>query len=190
MSERLSADDWTAAGLRALVGDGFPALKADVLARRLGVSRGSFYWHFADLAAFHRAVLARWRETQTAAVIRAVEAEAGTDVAVRLRALLRRAFAEEARLEVAVRAWAASDRAARAAVTAVDRRRLAYIEGLLRAAGVAAPVARIRARVMYWAYLGAAFAGQHMGGRALDQAVADLAGLAEGRDGGGKRSGR
>ena len=41
MSERLSADDWVKAGLKALAADGFTALKADPLAKALGISRGS-----------------------------------------------------------------------------------------------------------------------------------------------------
>ena len=62
MTEQLSADDWINAGLKALAKGGFTALKADPLARTMGVSRGSFYWHFADLGAFHAAILKRWRE--------------------------------------------------------------------------------------------------------------------------------
>ena len=60
MAEQLSAGDWIGQGLKALAESGFTALKADPLAKAMGVSRGSFYWHFADLAAFHAAVLKRW----------------------------------------------------------------------------------------------------------------------------------
>ena len=52
MTEQLSAGDWISQGLKALAESGFTALKADPLAKAMGVSRGSFYWHFADLAAF------------------------------------------------------------------------------------------------------------------------------------------
>ena len=55
MTDQLSADDWISQGLKALAKSGFIALKADPLARAMGVSRGSFYWHFADLGAFHAA---------------------------------------------------------------------------------------------------------------------------------------
>ncbi|CAN0507682.1 unnamed protein product, partial [Phaeothamnion confervicola] len=60
--DRLTARDWVNAGLKALARSGFTALKADTLSKALGVSRGSFYWHFADVGAFHAAVLQRWRE--------------------------------------------------------------------------------------------------------------------------------
>ena len=48
MRKRLSAQDWIAFALSTLAREGFAALKADVLARKRGVSRGSFYWHFDD----------------------------------------------------------------------------------------------------------------------------------------------
>ena len=53
MSDQLSAKDWVDQGLKALASSGFTALKAEPLAKALRVSRGSFYWHFADIAAFH-----------------------------------------------------------------------------------------------------------------------------------------
>ena len=52
MSDQLSAKDWVDQGLKALASRGFTALKAEPLAKALRVSRGSFYWHFADIAAF------------------------------------------------------------------------------------------------------------------------------------------
>src|SRR5437868_14366123 len=60
MSDPLSAKDWLDQGLKALASRGFTALKAEPLAKAMGVSRGSSYWHFADIAAFHAGILARW----------------------------------------------------------------------------------------------------------------------------------
>ena len=57
MADQLSARDWLDQGLKALATNGFTSLKAEPLAKAMGVSRGSFYWHFADIAAFHAAVL-------------------------------------------------------------------------------------------------------------------------------------
>ncbi|MBV9985736.1 helix-turn-helix domain-containing protein, partial [Bradyrhizobium sp.] len=62
MTIQLSARDWLDLGLKVLARHGFAALKADRLAKTMGVSRGSFYWHFADIAAFHGAILKHWRE--------------------------------------------------------------------------------------------------------------------------------
>jgi AcrR family transcriptional regulator len=158
MKDQLSARDWLDRGLKALARDGFTALKADPLAKAMGVSRGSFYWHFADVGAFHAALLKHWREIAAEQIIADVEAASPGDRALEL--LLRRVFGERLKLEGAVRTWASIDPAARAAVQAIDRRRLDYIEHLLRQAGVPPDVACARAQILYWAFLGFALSGQ------------------------------
>jgi AcrR family transcriptional regulator len=152
MKDQLSAGDWLDQGLKALARDGFTALKADPLAKAMGVSRGSFYWHFADVGAFHAALLKHWHEVAAEQIIAEVEAAAPGNQALEM--LLRRAFGERLTLEGAVRTWASIDPAARAAVQAIDRRRLDYIEHLLRQAGLPAGLACARAQILYWAFLG------------------------------------
>jgi AcrR family transcriptional regulator len=152
MADQLTANDWLDRGLKALAGDGFTALKAEPLAKALGVSRGSFYWHFADLEAFHAAILKRWREVAAERIIADVEAAADQNNPLQL--LLRRVFGERLALENAVRVWATVDPAARAAVQAIDRRRLTYVESLFRASGLSPEMARARAQILYWAFLG------------------------------------
>ena len=148
--DRLTSLDWVNAGLKALARSGFTALKADTLSKALGVSRGSFYWHFADVGAFHAAVLQHWREVAYDNVVQEVEGTAEN----RLSALLERAFRADMRLERAVRSWATAEAKARAMVEAVDARRLEYIRALLVEAGLASNQAAARARILYWAYLG------------------------------------
>src|SRR5882724_4100646 len=126
MGDQLSAQDWVDQGLKTLAKSGFTALKAEPLAKAMGVSRGSFYWHFADIAAFHAAILKHWREVAAEQVIAGLEASAKD--ANPLALLLRRAFASKQALEKAVRSWAAIDPKARAAVQAIDRRRVDYVE--------------------------------------------------------------
>jgi len=123
MADQLSAQDWLDQGLKVLATRGFSALKAEPLAKEMGVSRGSFYWHFADIGAFHAAILKHWREVAAEAIIAHVEAaSAGTDPLI---VLLRRVYSEKLALERAVRSWAALDASARAAVQAIDSRGLA-----------------------------------------------------------------
>jgi AcrR family transcriptional regulator len=124
----------------------------------MGVSRGSFYWHFADISAFHAAVLKQWREIAAEAIIAGVEASAAHENPLSL--LLRRVFGERLTIENAVRIWASVDPAARAAVQAIDRRRLSYIEGLMTKSGLSADTARARAQILYWAFLGFALSDQ------------------------------
>jgi AcrR family transcriptional regulator len=152
MTDQLSAKDWLDQGLKTLARTGFTALKAEPLAKAMGVSRGSFYWHFADIGAFHAAVLKQWREVAAEQIIANVEAASKHENPLTL--LLRRVFGERLALENAVRTWASVDAAARAAVQAIDQRRLGYVESLLRQSGLPAEKARARAQILYWAFLG------------------------------------
>jgi AcrR family transcriptional regulator len=172
MARRLTAQDWIDFGLTTLAGEGFDALKADVLARKLRVSRGSFYWHFADLGAFHARVIEHWKEVATEAIIADIERHESR--AERLDALLRHAFGRSAALEIRMRAWAENNAAAARALDDIDRRRRAYIERLLLEAGIAAPLAATRTQVLYWAYLGAALSRGRLTGARLDRVVAEL----------------
>src|SRR6266851_8625394 len=92
MTYQLSAKDWLDQGLKTLAERGFTALKAEPLAKALGVSRGSFYWHFADIGAFHAAILTHWREVAAEQIIANVEAAARDQNPLTL--LLRRVFGE------------------------------------------------------------------------------------------------
>jgi AcrR family transcriptional regulator len=152
MADQLSAQDWLDQGLKTLARSGFTALKAEPLANAMGVSRGSFYWHFADIGAFHAAILKHWREISVEAIIRDVEATSPEQDA--LPALLRRVFGARPVLESAVRNWASFDPLAHAAVQTIDRRRLDYVASLLERAGLARDIARARAQILYWAFLG------------------------------------
>jgi AcrR family transcriptional regulator len=152
MTDQLSAKDWLDQGLRTLSKSGFTALKAEPLAKAMGVSRGSFYWHFTDIRAYHAAILAHWRDVAAEQIIASVESASPTENPI--STLLRRAFSSRLALEMAVRSWAAHDPAARAAVQAIDRRRLNYVAKLLDAAGLAPGIASARAQILYWAFLG------------------------------------
>jgi AcrR family transcriptional regulator len=169
MTDQLSAKDWLDQGLRTLATRGFTALKAEPLAKAMGVSRGSFYWHFADIGAFHSAILKHWREVAAEQIIANLEAASDHDDPLRL--LLRQAFGAKLSLEKAVRTWATVDPAARAAVQAIDRRRLDYVERLLRrASGLSPGTARARAQILYWAFIGFALSDRPLP-RAKQQAV-------------------
>jgi AcrR family transcriptional regulator len=178
MLQRLTPEDWIAAGLRALARDGFTALKADQIAKRLTVSRGSFYWHFADVAAFEVAVMRRWRDVAVEAIIR--DLESVKPASERLPYLLRLAFAADPALEIAMRAWASSDARARAMVRSVDKRRLAYLERMLRDGGIAADHVQPRAQILYWTYLGFVLSAKPVTGAARDRLIDQLAQLGRG----------
>jgi AcrR family transcriptional regulator len=158
MADQLSAKDWLDMGLKTLARHGFTALKAEPLAKAMGVSRGSFYWHFADIAAYRAAILKHWRDVAAEQVIANLEASSKHDDPLPL--LLRRAFSGRLALENAVRSWATLDPLARAAVQATDRRRLNYVQILFERSGVSPSAARSRAQIFYWAFLGYALSDQ------------------------------
>jgi AcrR family transcriptional regulator len=172
MSERLTADDWIAFALKALADEGFAVLKADILARKIGISRGSFYWHFADLAAFHARVIAHWKQVATEAIISDIERYQSP--VERMDALLRHAFGRGGSLETRMRIWAANSRVAARAVSEVDQRRRLYIAQLLEDGGVATPLAATRAQLIYWSYLGASLSRSRLTGEELDRTLAEL----------------
>jgi AcrR family transcriptional regulator len=158
MADQLSAKDWLDLGLKTLARRGFTALKAEPLAKAMGVSRGSFYWHFADIGAYRAAILKHWRDVAAEQVIANLEASSKDDNPLLL--LLRRTFSGRLALENAVRSWATLDPMARAAVQATDRRRLSYVQTLFERSGVSPGVARSRAQIFYWAFLGFALSDQ------------------------------
>ena len=152
MNDRLTKSDWIDHGLRTLAHDGPNALKVGPMSTTLKVSRGSFYWHFRDIADFRSQILRSWQERMTDRVIRDLEAaKAEPD---RLKHLMRRAFVTKRSLDRAIRSWAAEDKDVATIVASVDAHRVAYIAKLLVAAGVESRRALPRAAFMYWAYLG------------------------------------
>jgi len=171
---RLGPTEWVNAGLKALARFGFVALKADTLANRLRVSRGSFYWHFAHVSSYHAAILRRWREIALENIIAEIEGAADD----RLETLLTRAFAAGSRMERAVRAWATIDPQAKAAVEAVDAERIRYLRKLLEDGGVPSKDAETRARIMNWTYLGFALSSRRLDHESLKSVVSDLSRLA------------
>ena len=172
VSERLTPEDWIDFALVTLAREGFRALKADVLARKLGISRGSFYWHFTDLDAFHARVITRWKHAATEAIITDIERHASPEG--RLNALLHHAFGRGGSLEIRMRTWAEDSAEAARAVNDIDRKRREYIERLLVETGIAPSAAATRAQVLYWTYLGAAFNGSRLTGERLERTVGEL----------------
>lgn len=154
MRNRLERSDWIRHGLATLTHEGPGALKVGPMSAKLGVSRGSFYWHFEDLDAFKTQLLEAWTRSSTDRVIEDLDARPGDPA--RLRRLLEAGFRGRRRLDRAMRAWAAHDAVAAEAVAAVDARRVGRVAKLLEDAGVEAEAARRRAVFLYWAYLGQA----------------------------------
>lgn len=158
--ETLSPQSWIDAATEVLVDHGIDHVRVDVLAQQLGVTRGSFYWHFRDREALLRDVLKRWRETATENLTARLE-RASTDPLEQLRDVISlpfrgRAAARAARIELAIRAWARRDAMARQAVDEADSARVGYIAQIFSALGFPIMEARSRAFLAYSHNLGEA----------------------------------
>jgi len=148
---RLTRERWTEAGLEALGEDGPAGLAADRLARKLGVSRGSFYWHFKDAADFEAAVLGEWEQRWTQRIIAAVEAGGGEPQA-RLAALIAQTGGGDASLYGAAKRMAKRNPALAELLGRVDDRRVRFVAELIAAGGLDEAEALLRARIVYaWA---------------------------------------
>lgn len=152
--KRLTADDWADAALAALTERGLAGIAVEPLAARLGTTKGSFYWHFANRDALVAAALARWEEVSTERIIQATEA-ADPDPAARLGALVRGATASADETPLEVRLLAAADHPGVAAALArVTERRVGYLAHLFEQLGFPPPEARRRGVLAYTSYVG------------------------------------
>lgn len=148
---RLSRDAWLAEALEVLAED--PThLRVDQLARRLGVSKGSFYWHFENRETFVRALAEYWKDADTQSVVRAI---AGVDGGPReqFRVMLHAILAGRlSRYDLAVRAWARIEPGIMPIVCEVDEIRMANVRGLFEDMGFEEPELTARSRVFIVAH--------------------------------------
>lgn len=128
-SSRLTRDDWLDAAFQAVVDGGFDHVRVLVLADALGVTRGSFYWHFTDHAALVSALITRWREREVAANLEMAR-QVSPDPRADLESLLANALAhagadlENMRFELALRGLGRRDPAVADMLAEVDGQRM------------------------------------------------------------------
>ena len=154
----LSKEDWIKAGFRALSRGGPAAVKVEVIARDLGSTKGSFYWHFKDQAALKAAMLELWKSKATDDVITSLT-NVATDAA-KIVALV--AAATEApddtfggpEIEAAIRDWGRYDAGVRAAIDGIDAKRLDFVTSLFVGLSLDQKDAATRAALICSAYVG------------------------------------
>lgn len=151
---RLDAEAWISAGLEALAQGGLEAVRVEPLAKALSVTKGSFYWHFADRRALIEAVLAHWRDGRVAAIRQ--QADGTEDPATILQRLAdlytRSANYRGLAIELTIRALARHDAVAARAIAKVDAERLGRVAKLFCGLGWPAAEAQARA-VLFYSYL-------------------------------------
>lgn len=151
-SPKLSREDWVEAALAALEKGGVSAVAVEPLALELGVTKGSFYWHFKDRRALLAATVELWEQRFTLALMD--EMKGLTDPKDRLRALLRRAFVEFEPTVLMRLTEAAEDPLIAKSLAAVADLRVDLITTAYEALGMDRKRARSRALIAYSAFLG------------------------------------
>jgi AcrR family transcriptional regulator len=150
---KLGRQDWVQAALETFIEKGIKAVKVDVLAKSLQITRGSFYWHFKNLDDLLEAIIQEWQAVNTEDVIQEVEKISGTP-SQQLLNLLEIASKDDDRLEKAMRIWAIHDTRAMESIERVDIQRLKYLQHLFSQIGFSKVDSEIRARVVYAVRLG------------------------------------
>ncbi|MCA3254070.1 MAG: TetR/AcrR family transcriptional regulator [Alphaproteobacteria bacterium] len=148
-------EDWLAAAREMLIKGGIAAVQINAVAKRLGVTRGGFYWRFKSRQDLLDNLLQHWESTNTRAFIMTLE-RAGS-ARERYRRLTRLIINErhfDPALDTAVRQWGNVDPKVRARVRANDDRRIAAIEKMFRDADQDPDEAMIRARILYFHQVG------------------------------------
>jgi AcrR family transcriptional regulator len=153
----LGREDWILAAQTELISGGINAVKVERLARRLRVTRGSFYWHFTSHGDLLRELLKSWERTNTEPFERALT-ENGAPHGMKEFIAVIHLWIDETDysppFDTAVRDWARTSREAAAAVRRADERRIAVLHRIFRDIGFADPEALIRARVTYFHQVG------------------------------------
>lgn len=151
--ETLGREAWVEAAMQALARGGIDSVRIEALARRLGVTKGSFYWHFRNRADLHGAMLEIWRSEIVIGIINRLRAV--PDPLDRFRQMMRLPFGKDRPdfdIELAVRLWAQRDPRAEEAVASADEIRIVFVSEVLIAAGAPAEGVRSRA-IMVFSFL-------------------------------------
>ncbi|MFD3514204.1 TetR/AcrR family transcriptional regulator [Streptomyces sp. NPDC058657] len=128
---RTSREKWVEEGLRALAAGGVEAVRIELLAKGLGVTKGGFYGYFADRGALLGEMLDSWERECVDEVLAQVE-EAGGDPRDRMRLAGLLTFSgDRLRVELAIRDWARRDEDVNARLRRVDNRRMQLARELI-----------------------------------------------------------
>lgn len=139
------------AAIEQMAKSGAHSIRVETLAKSLGVSKGSFYWHFKNRQALLDEMLRVWEEEGTSAIISKVSGET-SEPRDRLKKLIHRVFQStptQLAFESSLRAWASSDEEVKARVLRVEKRRVAYVSDLLVELTIEKKVAQTRSELFY-----------------------------------------
>ena len=147
-NERLSREDWIRGALELLSTVGVEGVKIVPLAERLGVTSGSFYWHFKNRRELHDALLDYWEREMTDAAIEAAKSFEGTPKE-RIWLLMEQVMdAGMASFDLAIWHWAQSDTAVQTVFQRTLDKRFTFARWMFVEAGFSNIQAEARGRLM------------------------------------------
>lgn len=150
---RLSVQDWVQAGFHVLAENGIKGLTVDRLCRRLGVTKGSFYWHFTDMKAYRDTLIETWAAVRDED--RDFDKLNSLPPRQRLSSMMTSLVGPRHwMLERAMREWARSEDAVAAAVSASDRRVIGAVRRAFIDDGFGPDDAEMRANAAFAAGIG------------------------------------
>ncbi|MDR0270497.1 TetR/AcrR family transcriptional regulator [Paenibacillus sp.] len=150
---QLSREDWIKAGLRKLAHSGIDAVRVEVLARELKISKGSFYHHFQDRSDLLESMIDYWEEYATRNIIDELEVQSSPS----LERILKVSFApneENKQIEFAIYAWAKRSPELSIRIAEIENQRISYVAKLYEQRGLKPSAALSRAKLAYLVYLG------------------------------------
>lgn len=148
---KLSQEDWVKAAFDTLSESGVTAVRVETLAKRLGVTKGSFYWHFKNRQVLLDAILEKWRSEQR--VMNRVDVIGGSarEKLINLLESVPRTAPRNSSgaTELAVRSWARNDQQAAATIATVDEERIGWVKSYFMDMGYEEQIAESRAFLTY-----------------------------------------
>ena len=154
--DRQSKKSWLDAGLQALASGGVDKVRVESLAKNLGVTKGSFYWHFKDREQFLDELLSFWAEQSTQTVI--ANPNYPTDSKERVRAVAEDIVRRDlGKMDPHIRSWTQYDKRRGKVVAKIDKMRFEFLRDLFLAAGFSITGASLRAQSLYRYVLGEQF---------------------------------
>jgi AcrR family transcriptional regulator len=171
---KVTAADWLKIALRTLIGEGVEQVRILPLAKKLGVSRSSFYWYFKDREDLLNKLLEYWKNKNSASIVsRSCRDSASiTDALIYLFECWIDETIYDPRLDFAIREWARRSRKIKEIVVRSDDERVAAIAAMFRRHGFPDQDAFIRARIVYYMQIGYYSVDLH---EALRARIANLA---------------
>ena len=162
---------WVHAALQALAAGGPDAVRVETLAVSLGVSKGGFYWHFADRQALLEEMLDTWEKTGTEDIIARVASHPG-DARAKLQKLFDITSSPEGlAVELAVRDWSRRDGDVAGRLRRADNRRMEFVRSLFGQFCADEDDVEVRSMMSYSMVIGSYFVAVEHGDKTRSQVL-------------------